>query len=239
MDFRINADQEALRQGVRRFCEGRIAIDRLHELEDKDGFDRSLWGDLAEMGVFQLRMPETAGGLGLSSADAVLVFEELGRSLAPGPLVWSHLAAPWVDGAGAGEVVVGGLDLIGAATGPYLIEHWAHLDVLLLLRSEGVFRVDPKTLDAQPIGVPLDPLTPVHHVASLPKGERLAESAVARRLWLEGAALVSGQLLGIAEVALERALDYAKKREQFGQAIGSFQAIKHHLFLGHNRPGDT
>jgi alkylation response protein AidB-like acyl-CoA dehydrogenase len=227
LDFRINADQEALQQGVRRFCEGRIAIDRLRELEEKEAFDRSLWDDLAEMGIFQLRMPETAGGLGLSSADAVLVFEELGRSLAPGPLVWSHLAAPWIEGAGAGEVVVGGLDLISAAPRPYLVEYWAHLDVLLLLRPEGLFRVDPKTLDAQPIATPLDPLTPMHHVTSLPRGERLAESDVARQLWLEGAALVSGQLLGIAEAALERALDYAKKREQFGQVIGSFQAIKH------------
>ncbi len=227
MDFRVHADQEALQQGIRSFCEGRIAIDQLRELEEKDAFDRGLWNQLAEMGIFQLRLPETAGGLGLGCADAVLVFEELGRSLAPGPLVWSHLAAPWVDGAGTGEVVVGGLDLIGAAPQPILIEHWAHLDVLLLLRPEGVFRVDPKALEARPIATPLDPLTPVHHVESLPPGERLAEAAVAHRLWLEGAALVSGQLLGIAEAALALALDYAKKREQFGRAIGSFQAIQH------------
>jgi alkylation response protein AidB-like acyl-CoA dehydrogenase len=35
--------------------------------------------------------------------------------------------------------------------------------------------------------------------------------------------------LGIAEATLELALDYAKKREQFGRTIGSFQAIKHML----------
>jgi alkylation response protein AidB-like acyl-CoA dehydrogenase len=181
------------------------------------------------MGVFSLRRPEDAGGAGLGTPEAVLVFEELGRSLAPGPLVWSHLAAGSIDGAATGETVVGGLDLIGAAAKPYLIEHWPRLDALLLLRPDGLFRVDPKALAAQPVAVPLDPLTPVHHAESLPAGERLAGPAVARRLWLEGAALASAQLLGIAEATLELALDYAQKREQFGRPIGTFQAIQHML----------
>ena len=46
---------------------------------------------------------------------------------------------------------------------------------------------------------------------------------------LAGAALVSAQLLGIAEASHELAVEYAKGREQFGRAIGSFQAVKHIL----------
>ena len=229
MDFRVSADQQALQQGIRSFCEGRVSIDQLRELEEKRGFDRELWSELAEMGVFGLRLPESRGGVGLGSAEAVLVFAELGRSLVPGPLVWSHLAADLVDGAASGEVVVGGLDLIGAAAQPTLVEHCSDLDVLLLLRADGVQRVDPRQLEARPVAVPLDPLTPLHEVAALPEGERVAGPDVARRLWVEGAALVSAQLLGIAEATLELALDYAKKREQFGNPIGSFQSIKHML----------
>ncbi len=229
MDFRVSADQQALQQGIRSFCEGRVSIDQLRELEEKRGFDRELWSELAEMGVFGLRLPESRGGVGLGSAEAVLVFAELGRSLVPGPLVWSHLAADLVDGAASGEVVVGGLDLIGAAAQPTLVEHCSDLDVLLLLRADGVQRVDPRQLEARPVAVPLDPLTPLHEVAALPEGERIAGPDVARRLWVEGAALVSAQLLGIAEATLELALDYAKKREQFGSPIGSFQSIKHML----------
>ncbi len=229
MDFRVNADQQALQQGIRSFCEGRVSIDQLRDLEEKGGFDRDLWNELAEMGVFGLRQPESRGGVGLGAAEAVLVFEELGRSLVPGPLVWSHLAAELVDGAASGEVVVGGLDLIGAASQPYLVEHWSDLDALLLLRPDGVHRLAAGDLEARPVGVPLDPLTPLHEVAALPEGERIAGPDVARRLWVEGAALVSAQLLGIAEATLELALDYAKKREQFGRTIGSFQAIKHML----------
>ena len=97
--------------------------------------------------------------MGLGCADAVLVFEELGRRLVPGPLVWSHLAAERIDGVAGGEVVVGGLDLVSAPDGPYLVEHLESLDALLALRADGIGRIDPKALDARPIGEPLDPLT--------------------------------------------------------------------------------
>ena len=46
---------------------------------------------------------------------------------------------------------------------------------------------------------------------------------------LEGAAIVSGQQLGLAEGALDLANEYAKNREQFGRPIGGFQAVKHIL----------
>ena len=115
MNFQLSEDQEALRQGVRSFCEGRVPFDRLADLEQTQGFDLTLWGGLAEMGVFNLRVREQDGGVGLGTADAVLVFQELGRRLVPGPLIWSHLAAGLIKGAATGEVVVGGLDLLGVS----------------------------------------------------------------------------------------------------------------------------
>jgi len=228
VDFQLTDDQEALKDGVRSFCEGRVPADQLPELEKSAGFDRELWRDLAEMGVFSLRVPEADGGVGLGCADGVIVFAELGRRLVPGPLVWTHLAAGSIEGAATGERVVGGLDL-GTPTNALLVEHLEALDELLVLRDTGVFRVDPKALDARPVGVPLDPLTPVHSVAGLPDGERLAGPDEAAALRLAGATLVSGQLLGIAESTLELAVEYAKGRHQFDRPIGSFQAVKHIL----------
>ena len=180
------------------------------------------------MGVFALRLEEDAGGVGLGWADAVLVFAELGRCLAPGPLVWTHLAAEAVDGAASGEVVVGGLDQWSSG-GPLLIEHLDALDALLCLRRDGIYRVDPKSLSGRAVEVPLDPHTPVHHVEALPEGERLGDAEASARLRLQGAALVAGQLFGIAERSQEIATEYAEKREQFDRPIGSFQAIKHIL----------
>ena len=229
MNFQLSEDQEALQQGVRSFCEGRVPFGQLAELERTQGFDPTLWGGLAEMGVFNLRVAERDEGVGLGSADAVLVFQELGRRLVPGPLIWSHLAAGLIKGAATGEVVVGGLDLMGAATAPVLVEHLESLAALLVLRPQGAYRVALEELNAEAVAVPLDPLTPMHYVEMLPEGELIVGAEGARRLRLEGGALASAQLLGIAEATLELALDYAKTREQFGRAIGSFQAIKHML----------
>lgn len=232
MDFRLSEDQQALRDGVRSFCEGRVPLERLRELAQAPGLDRALQAELAEMGVFSLRLPESEGGVGLGGADAVLVFAELGRRLVPGPLAWTHLAAGLVDGAADGRAIAGGVDLFGPdADGPVLVEHLASLDALLVLRPDGVWRIDPRALapDAAPVATPLDPLTPLHHVARLPRGERLAGPEAAARLRREGALLVSAQQLGIAESTLELAVAYAKQREQFGRVIGAFQAVKHIL----------
>jgi hypothetical protein len=159
----------------------------------------------------------------------VLAFEELGKALVPGPLAWSHLAAGLVPGAADASTVVGGLDLRDGAGAPYVVEHLESLDALLLLRTDGVERVDPRAVEAKRLATPLDPLTPVHQVGELPPGEHIADGDEGRRLRLVGAALVAGQLLGIAEASQALATAYAKQRVQFNRPIGSFQAIKHIL----------
>ena len=231
MDFRLSEDQVALQNGIRSFCEGRVPFEALADLEQKGAFDPGLWRELAEMGVFGLRLPEAKGGVGLGYADAVIVFAELGRRLVPGPLVWSHLAAGLVDGAVSGGAVVGGIDSITdpPGSGPIVVEHLEHLDVLLVLREDGVFRLDPRSLDAEALPEPLDPLTPVHHVRELPDGERIGDAALSATLWQGGAVLTAALCLGICEATLETANDYAMKREQFGRPIGGFQAMKHLL----------
>jgi alkylation response protein AidB-like acyl-CoA dehydrogenase len=226
MDFRVDEDQIALQEGIRSFCEGRVGIDQIRELENK-GFEAGLWSELAEMGVFGLRLSEADGGVGLGTADAVLVFEELGRALVPGPLVWTHLAAGLIDGAADGSTVVGGLDLTDGHTAPYIIEHFENLDVLLLLYADRVERVDPKSLAARPIATPFDPLTPVAELGEIPAGEVIGAADVAQRMRLEGAALVSGQLLGITEATLAMSVEYTKGREQFNRPVGGFQSLKH------------
>jgi alkylation response protein AidB-like acyl-CoA dehydrogenase len=142
--------------------------------------------------------------------------------------VWTHLAAGLVEGAATGDRVVGGLDLVGDSSA-CVVEHLESLDALLVVRGDGIFVVEAQALEGRPIETPLDPLTPLHELATLPEGQQIGGPSDARRLRLEGAALVSGQLLGIAEATLELATEYAKGREQFGQPIGAFQAVKHIL----------
>lgn len=228
MAFKLSDEQQELQRGFRDFVGGRFPIEKVAELGD-GAEDPGLWRDLADMGVFSLRLPESGGGLGLSHVDATLVFEELGRALVPGPVVWTHLAAGLVDGAATGETVVTGLDLTSNRHTPYVIEHLEAADTVILLKDDGAWRVDPKRIDAEAVEVPLDPLTPVHHAARLPDGERIADANAASAMGLLGTVLSSALLLGIAQATSAMGVAYAKEREQFDKPIGAFQAIKHML----------
>ncbi|MCE7883964.1 MAG: acyl-CoA dehydrogenase [Actinobacteria bacterium ATB1] len=228
MDFVLNDEQAELQSAFRTFCDGRFDIDTIRRLDaEGSSVDPDLWGELAGMGVFGLRVAESEGGVGLSVAEAVLVFEEIGRAIVPGPVLWTHLAAGFVPGAVDGSAVVGGIDLGDCAGGPILLEHPDALDCVLVLDDTGVRLVDGEDLDSAPVAVPLDPLTPIGLVTHLPAGDELGGAEMARRLRREGAAFVAAMQLGIAESATDQAVSYAKEREQFGRPIGSFQAVKH------------
>jgi alkylation response protein AidB-like acyl-CoA dehydrogenase len=228
MDFELSADQEDLQQGVRKLCAGVFPMATVRSLESHGGLERGLWHQLAEAGVFSLRVPEDAGGVGLGSADAVLVFEELGRAVVPGPLLWTHLAAAKLDGAATGEKVVGGVERRGPGD-PLLIEHLQVLDRLVVLDDAGVWELDPRDVDGEAVQHPLDPLTPLHLVRRLPRGEQFAGPEAAASWRQEGAALAAALLLGVAEAVTDLAVSYAKGRQQFERPIGSFQAVKHML----------
>ena len=212
MDFELSADQVALRDGIRSLCEGRFPIKRV-----RDGFDRAAYAELADAGVFSLRSD------GFAAADAAVVFEELGRAVVPGPLVWTYLAHGLVDG------IAGGLE-VAHRQPPWMIEHLDSLDTLLVLGDDGVQAVPPgKIAGAVPVGRPLDPLTPVHRIDALPGGEPVGDADLVARWRLEGAVVAAAFLVGAAQACTDLSLAYARERRQFDRPIGSFQAIKHLL----------
>ena len=231
MDFELSDDQEALQEVVRKLCAGAFPMATIRSLEDRGGVERDLWRRLADAGVFSLHLPESAGGAGLGSCESVLVFEELGRALVPGPLVWTHMAAGIVDGAATGELVVGGVERRGppGRRTPLVVEHLAALDRLLVLDEAGVWEVDSAAVAGEPVQHPLDPLTPVHVAQELPGGRQVAGPDTAAAWRLEGAALTSALLVGLAGAVVDTAVSYAKERRQFERPIGSFQAVKHLL----------
>lgn len=226
MDFDLNEDEAALQAGVRGLCSGRFPIEVVRRLAETAGVDRALWAELADTGVFGLRLPEADGGVGLGMTEAVLVFEELGRALVPGPLLATHLAAGVVDGAVSGERVVG---LVEQTAGPILVEHLSALDALVVAGDDGLVLVDADAIEGAAVDRPLDPLTPLHLVDVLPAGDRIGGPDDAARWRREGAVLAAACLLGIADRTVELGTAYALERQQFGKPIGTFQAVKHLL----------
>ncbi|MFI6621250.1 acyl-CoA dehydrogenase family protein [Streptomyces sp. NPDC050528] len=198
MRFQLTDDQRALRDAVRGVIGRWSGAGRWGLVAQFPAplIDRGFWGALGELGVFSLRLPEVDGGAGLGLPEAVLVFEELGWGLVPGPLVATHLAAGEVPGAAAGDVVV-------AAVDDGFVEWLDAADVVLGDASGAVALRS------------VDPLTPLHRV---PASARVDPVAVL---------LTAAEQLGTAGRVCGLAVQHARTREQFGQAIGAFQAVKH------------
>ena len=128
MELQLNEEQTAFVETVRKFLAAECPIPAVRALEhEPDGFDRSVWRRACELGWTSLLVSEDDGGGSLSEhglADLALVAEEMGRAVAPGPLVPTNVVAGAVSRHGSSgaksEVLLGLLDgtEIGAWCGP-------------------------------------------------------------------------------------------------------------------------
>ena len=86
LDLEFTHEQDMLREMVRGLCGEFSPLERVRALEDDpDGIARDLWQRFGDLGLCGLMVPESAGGSGMSLIDGVVLYEELGRSLAPLP----------------------------------------------------------------------------------------------------------------------------------------------------------
>jgi alkylation response protein AidB-like acyl-CoA dehydrogenase len=104
MDLDFSEEQEMLRQTVRGVCERHAPIASVRAMEDHAvGFSKELWRQLADLGLLGLTLPERHGGSALTAIEAAVVYEELGRALAPTPHFVSSVLS-------AGALMLGGSD---------------------------------------------------------------------------------------------------------------------------------
>jgi len=94
MDFDFSDDQESLRDAVRRWVDKGFTFERRHALAKAGGATRAVYGELAELGLTGLAVPEEHGGLGQGPIEAMVVSEELGRGLVNAPYAFAALMAP-------------------------------------------------------------------------------------------------------------------------------------------------
>jgi alkylation response protein AidB-like acyl-CoA dehydrogenase len=85
MDFAFSAEQEMLRSSTRDFLAKQCSSKVVRKLmEAPDAYDEALWRKIADLGWTALGIPEQYGGVG-TFLDLVVVLEEAGRALMPGP----------------------------------------------------------------------------------------------------------------------------------------------------------
>ncbi|MDQ1480539.1 MAG: hypothetical protein QOI44_1400 [Actinomycetota bacterium] len=95
MDFTFSPEQIALREAVRSFLAAEAPNEYVRRMAEHDdaGITDDVWRKIVDLGWTALLVPESAGGLGLGLVDAVVVQEEMGRAVFPGPFFSSAILA--------------------------------------------------------------------------------------------------------------------------------------------------
>ena len=249
MSIAISEEHRTLAQTVAGFLgnhQSRAAARSLLEAET-DGLP-AFWTELGGLGLLGLHIAEEHGGSGFGLPETLVVAEQMGRHLAPGPFVptvitsallaaagpddlQKRLLPGLADGSVIGAAALGGEVTYahGAATGKAGVVISGHLaDVLLVPAGDDVLVIE-KSAGGVQAEVP----------ANLDQSRRAARVRLdaapatvlpgARGLLADVAwAVLAAEAAGIAAETTEQAAEYAKVRQQFGRPIATFQAVKHH-----------
>ncbi len=116
LDLDFSAEQEMLRATARDVLERHCPLSVVREMEDDPiGYPSELWGQLAQLDLVGLLLPEASGGSGMSLVEGVALYEELGRALAPTPhFVSAVLCGGVLARAGSDEQRAGWLSRVAA-----------------------------------------------------------------------------------------------------------------------------
>ncbi len=86
MNLDFSEEQDMLREMIRGVCNEYCTVDVVREMEDHPvGYPDELWKQLSELGVLGILIPESYGGGEQTMLEAAILYEELGRALAPTP----------------------------------------------------------------------------------------------------------------------------------------------------------
>jgi alkylation response protein AidB-like acyl-CoA dehydrogenase len=104
MNLDFSEEQDMLREMIRGLCNEYCSVETVREMEDHAvGYPDELWKQMGELGVLGLLIPESYGGGEQTMLEAAIVYEELGRALAPTP----HFVSSVVS---AGALLAAGSD---------------------------------------------------------------------------------------------------------------------------------
>lgn len=236
MQFELSEEQAELAATVRGLLDKRADSAAVRAASTSaTGYDEALWATLCEqIGVAALAVPEEYDGVGVTFFETAVVLEEVGRTIAPSPLLATTVAIEallaggtedakkrLLPGLAAGEIATIALD-----DGPVL--DGDHADVILAVRGDDLVEV---TGASATWAESMDQSVRLAHLDL--SGAELTVigdgNAARARAELVGAAAVTALAVGLSDRALQMTVDYLKERVQFGRPIGSFQALKHRM----------
>ncbi len=211
----------------------------------------SYWQEMADLGWLGIHLPEEHGGAGAGLSELVVVLDELGRQVAPGPYLPTVLASAVIARCGSDEQrayflpgladgsVVAALGLGGSLTlndgvldgDGGIVLGGAGADLVLLRAGEDLVAL-PRGADGLTLrgAKDLDPSRRSARVTVSSVGVRdndVLAGAVPRARSL-ARTLGAAEAVGVMAACTDAAVAYAKERVQFGRTIGTFQAVKHH-----------
>ncbi|MDT5099849.1 MAG: hypothetical protein QOC76_3586 [Mycobacterium sp.] len=225
----MSEERELLRQTVAALVDKHATPAAVRQaIESESGYDESLWKLLCEqVGAAALVVPEELGGAGGGLADAAVVLEELGKALAPTPLLGTTLAEIALLSADEPDAETIERLAEGSAIGtvvfdPEFVINGGVADVVVA--ADGTTLTRWTEFTATPVGT-MDPTRPLARVqpagtAVIGADPGLADAA---------AILMAAEQIGAAGKCLDLTVEYTKDRVQFGRPIGSFQALKHRM----------
>lgn len=243
------------------FSEGSGGALRARVMRDKPGqLDERSWQQVLAMGWPLAGVDEAHGGLGLGLDAMAALAEGTGRMLLPEPLL-SNLAGAAMLSACGGEASLGlmaqvmqggalAVPVFGAVRGqmPLKLEHVPDClpGAVLLVAKDSGRRFCIRAVDLKAAGVRVQPAACVDgstlstveiDEAAWEAAPTLADGQVARKAFDSGRDILlltlAASLIGVMDEALQQSLEYMKVRQQFGNAIGSFQALQHRAATCH------
>jgi alkylation response protein AidB-like acyl-CoA dehydrogenase len=234
MNFDLNDEQQEIKRTAHEFLGSRFAPEKVRELAEARSYDDGLWKQMSELGWPGIAITEEHEGHGLGMVGLAVLLEESGYACAPAPLLGTAGAALVIAAAGSEEQRAEWLPKLasGEATGSFggfsngesaLFCDLPTADVVVTFDGEGALVAPASEVEFEPFEA-IDATRSYGLVADA-TGERLPGDVDAGRDRL--AVAIAAELTGIAQRALEMAVEYARERQQFGRPIGAYQAVGH------------
>jgi alkylation response protein AidB-like acyl-CoA dehydrogenase len=234
MHFDLTEEQREIRDTAHRLLARESSFERVRAAHGAD--DEALSVQIVELGWPATTIPERYSGLGLGMVELCVLAEQLGYSVAATPFLGTALAGVAIARAGDDRQQQRWLPSLaqGTARGALayssrgqaiLVPDAQTSDVVVVADKGRLNLVDKDAVSVRPTPA-LDLTRRYGHVEWSPDAaEPLPGDA--HDVLARAAVVVAAELVGVCQRALDLTVAYVKEREQFGVAVGSFQAVAH------------